>query len=241
MQAGIWRHGSGFLLAATILFLLAGPAWAQAGMEEIVGTWLRPDKSFVEFRADGTVISRDMQVGSWQRLRDTKKYVVNMKGAIGYFFHTQVVTYQRKLRMKHSTNGVETLMDRVDNGPTANPDVHTARSAMEAEFADLEGDWERAALQLQTQLAEAAEARLKHEAARSLGRTSSHLMTAQQHEAAAKNTEGRIRDITKRISALEPQLGKKARAPRLSAVPPPGSGFRPQGYPPGLVPGVPIR
>ncbi|MGV3658533.1 MAG: hypothetical protein ACO1TE_00060 [Prosthecobacter sp.] len=218
--------------------LLLVPSLVQAGMEEIVGTWRRPDKSFVEFRANGAVVTRDLQVGSWQRLRDTRKYVVNMKGALGYFFHTQVISYQRKLSMKHSTNGVETVMDRLDSGPTTNPDVHTEHSAMEAEFADLEDDWQRTSLHLQTLLAEAAEARQKHEVARALGRISSHLVTAQQKEGAARGAEGHIRDIKKRLSILEPILGKKARPPTLSAVPPPGPG---PGFPPGFVPVMPRR
>lgn len=221
------------------LLIFLAPTLAKAGLEEIVGTWRRPDKSFVEFREGGAVITRDIQVGSWQRLRDTKKYVVNMKGALGYFFHTQVVSYQRKLSMKHSTNGVETVMDRVDSGPTTNPDVHTERSALEAEFADLEDDWQNSALRLQVLLEEAAVARQKHDVARALGKISAHLVTAQQKEDAARGTEAHIRSITKRLSVLEPILGKKARAPTLSAVPPPGagSGFGPGGMPGGFPPG----
>ena len=248
------------LLLLLSLVLLASPA--SAALEEIIGTWRRPDNSVVEFRPDGTIFTKDAQVGIWQKPRDYRYYIVRMNGAIGYFFETNVGSYQRKLTMKHSSTGVATTIDRIDNGPVQNPDVPDERMAMELEFVDLESSIERGQARLAELLAEAAEARQKHVIARSLGKISAWIPVAQKKEAEAKGMESSVNGQRDRLRKLALKLGKpapQAAAPNMPSAPamvvpatrgrsvpgqpmmPPGyaypPGFVPPGYPPGMVPG----
>lgn len=229
-----------------------------AGLEEIIGTWKRTDGSIVEFRPDGTIFTKDVQFGTWQRLRESRQYVVRPASAVGYYFQTTLSGYQRKLTMRHSGNGNGTTIDRIDNGPVQNPDVPDERAAQELEFTDLENSIVSGSTRAGQLYAEAAEARQKHEIARALGKISGWIPVAQKKEAEAKAVEAGVESSKRRLAALEKKLGKTSRvlqSPPAIQMPassgtttfPPGMvrpGMVPPGYPPGVfppgfVPGMP--
>ena len=216
------------LLLFTLCFL-ASPAYA---MEEIIGTWRRSDNSLVEFRPDGSVVADTGSVGRWEKLRDSAKYVLRFTGARDFYYVT-LGGYQRKLSMKLNSNGTGPTIDRVDDGPTTNPDVPDERAAMELEFTDLENGIESSYARLAQVQAEAAEYRLKHEIARSLGKISGWIPLAQKKEAEAKGIEAGINGQKRRLAELETKLGKKA---RVSAPVPVNTQPVQPGYPPGMVP-----
>lgn len=234
------------------LLLLGTPAFA--GLEEIIGTWKRADGSIVEFRPDGTIFTKDAQFGTWQKLRDSRQYVVRPASAAGYYFQTSLSGYQRKLTMRHSGNGNGTTIDRIDNGPVQNPDVPNEQQAMELEFTDLENSIVSGSARAGQLYAEAAEARQKHEIARALGKISAWIPVAQKKEAEAKAVEAGVESAKNRLTALEAKLGKTSRilqSPPVIQMPastvpgtyPPGmvrpgypTGVVPPGYPPGVLP-----
>ncbi len=239
------------LLLLFSLVLLATPAFA--GLEEIIGTWKRADGSIVEFRPDGTIFTKDTQFGTWQKLRDSRQYVVRPASAVGYYFQTTLSGYQRKLSMRHSGNGNGTTIDRIDNGPVQNPDVPNEQQAMELEFTDLENSIISGSARAGQLYAEAAEARQKHEIARALGKISAWTPVAQKKEAEAKAVEAGVESAKRRLAALEQKLGKTSRvlqSPPVIQMPanpgpatfPPGMvppGYAPGIFPPGFVPGMP--
>lgn len=205
-------------------------------MEEIIGSWQRSDKSIVEFRPDGKVYINDAQVGTWQKLADSSQFNVFINGKNNYYFKTRLSSYQRKLTMENSNGtGTETTLDRIDNGPTINPEVPNEKDAMELQFTQLETSIEDAYERLSKVVAEAAEARQRHEYARALGRVSAHLIKAQQKEAEARNIESAIKHQRRSLATLEDKLGKKARIVEPVSIQP---GLPPGFYPPGNVPGM---
>jgi len=226
------------LLALVTLCLLPGSA--LAAVEEIIGSWRRADLSIVEFRPDGSVFSKDTQIGTWQKLKDSRQYTLRINGALGYYFKAWISEYQRKLTMQHSSTGTKTTIDRVDDGPTANPDVPDEKEAMELEFADLETGIENAYERLSKVQAEAAEARQKHDYARAIGRISAWLPIAQQKEAEANNISAGIKTQKRRLAVLETKLGKKADIAEPAPVKtnPVQPGFPPGVFPPGFPPGT---
>ena len=244
------------LLLLLSLTFLATPA--SAALEEIIGTWKRADGSIVEFRPDGTIFTKDTQFGTWQKLRESRQYVVRMNGAVGYYFQTTLGSYQRKLTMRHSGNGNGATIDRIDNGPVQNPDVPDERAAQDLEFTDLENSIISGSARAGQLYAEAAEARQKHEIARALGKISAWIPVAQKKEAEAKAVEAGVESAKRRLAALEKKLGKTSRvlqSPPVIQMPttpgtatfPPGivrpgmvpPGYAPGVFPPGFVPGMP--
>ncbi|MBK8038453.1 MAG: hypothetical protein IPK22_15180 [Verrucomicrobiaceae bacterium] len=227
------------LLLLSFVFL-ASPA--SAALEEIIGTWKRADGSIVEFRPDGTIFTKDAQVGTWQKLRESRQYVVRMNGAVGYYFQTTLGSYQRKLTMRHSGNGNGVTIDRIDNGPVQNPDVPDERAAQELEFTDLENRIESLSARVGQLYAEAAEARQKHEIARALGKISGWIPVAQKKEQEAKAAEAGLNAAKSRLAALEKVLGKTSRISQASPASQPGVPQVPVGmpgaggFPPGMVP-----
>ncbi len=224
------------LLALATLYLLPSPA--LAALEEVIGSWRRADNSIVEFRPDGRVFSKDTQIGTWQKLKDSRQYTLRINGAIGYYFKTWISEYQRKLTMQHSSTGTKSTIDRVDDGPTVNPDVPDEKGAMELEFTDLEISLEKAYERLSKVQTEAAEARQKHVYARAIGRISAWLPIAQQKEAEANNIAAGIKTQKRRLTILETKLGKKAdiAEPAQMNANPMQPGFPPGTFPPGTFP-----
>lgn len=198
-----------FRLLLLCLLVLATPA--SAALEEIIGTWWHSDGSISEFRPDGTIFKKEAQVGTWQKLRDSRQYVVRMTGAVGYHFQTTLSGYQRKLSMRHSGNGNSTTIDRIDNGPVQNPDVPKERQAMKLEFTDLENSIVSNSARSRKLYAEAAEARQKHRIARNLGKISGWIPVAQKKEAEAKAVEAGVESDKRRLATLEKKLGKTSR------------------------------
>jgi hypothetical protein len=236
-----------------LLSLVLLTSSASAALEEIIGTWKRADGSIVEFRPDSTIFTKDAQVGTWQKLRDSRQYVVRPASAVGYYFQTTLSGYQRKLSMRHSGNGNGTTIDRIDNGPVQNPDVPDERAAQDLEFTDLENSIISGSARAGQLYAEAAEARQKHEIARALGKISAWTPVAQKKEAEAKAVEAGVESAKRRLAALEKTLGKTSRvlqSPPVIQMPtspgtatfPPGMvppGYAPGVFPPGFVPGMP--
>jgi hypothetical protein len=233
------------LLSLCISFLLVNTA--SAGLEEIIGTWRRADGSMVEFRPDGTIFTHDAQVGTWQKLRDSRQYTVRMNGAIGYHFQTSLGGYQRTLTLRHSGNGHSSTVDRIDDGPVKNPDVPDAHEALELEFTDLEKNIQSGSARAAQLFAEAAEARRKHEIARLMGKISAWIPVAQKKEAEAKAVQAGVDSAKRRLAEVEKKLGKTSRVLQSASVvqpvgPNPGvfttgaTSFRPgmvrPGYPP---------
>ena len=242
MNALEYARSTTLILVLATLYLV--PNYAEAAMEEIIGTWRRADNSLVEFRLEGGVFSKDVQIGFWQKLRDSQQYTLRINGAIGYYFKTRVTNYQRALTMEHSSTGRQTTIDRVDDGPTVNPDVPDEHEAMELEFSDLEIGIENGLELLSKVEREAAEARQKHAYARAIGRISAWIPVAQKKEAEAKTIAAGIKTQKRRLAVLETKLGKKARiinpAPVVANPMQPGfqNGVNPPGFPPGFVPGT---
>lgn len=222
------------------LIFLATPA--SAALEEIIGTWKRADGSIVEFRPDGTIFTKDAQVGTWQKQRESRQYNVRMNGAVGYYYQTTLGSYQRKLSMRHSSTGTSTALDRIDNGPVQNPDVPDERAAQELEFTDLENRVESLSASVSQLYAEAAEARQKHVIARSLGKISGWIPVAQKKEQEAKAAEAGLNAAKSRLAALEKVLGKTSRLSQTSPTMPASIPQAPvgmpgaNGFPPGMVP-----
>ncbi len=240
------------LLILCLSFLFVNPV--SAGLEEIIGTWKRADGSMVEFRPDGTIFTNDTQVGTWQKLRDSRQYTVRMNGAIGYHFQTSLGSYQRTLTLRHSGNGHRSTVDRIDNGPVKNPDVPDEHEALEMEFTDLEKNIQSGSARAGQLFAEAAEARQKHEIARLMGRISAWIPVAQKKEAEAKAVQAGVDSAKGRLAKVAKTLGKTSSVLQSpSAMQPPGStsgvatsippgmvrpGYPPGSFPPGFVPGT---
>jgi hypothetical protein len=194
------------LLVQTLLFLSAA---AHAATPDIVGTWRKSDQSFVEFRNDGTVAAGTNPVGKWERLRDSTKYVLRFNGAsFRDFYYVTTGKYQRQLTLELPSIGTRTHLDRVDNGPTVNPDAPNERKAKELEFNDLVQSIERTREAHSRALAEAAEAWERHYHARAIGRISGWIPVARQKEAAAKGLEGSLNHQRESLKKLAATLGK---------------------------------
>lgn len=192
------------LLAHAIVFL---STTARAGTESIIGTWRRADESLVEFRPDGSVTSGPSTIGKWERQRDSSQYVLRFTGALGYHYVT-TARYHRQLDVKSPSTGKSIFLDRIDNGPTTNPDVPTEWNALELEYADALAALSTAQASHSKAVAAAAEARQKHEIARAQGRISGWIPIAQRYEGEAKWLEASIKTQTEKIKTLAAKLGR---------------------------------
>lgn len=217
------------LPALFVQLLLWLPASAKAATEDIVGTWRKPDQSIVEFKPDGSVTAGVAQLGRWERLRDSKKYVLRFTGALNFYYVT-TGRYQRQLTLELPSRGTRTHLDRIDNGPTINPDVPDERTALELEFNDAVASIERTSAALSRAQTEAAEARQNHVIARSLGKISGWIPIAQKKEAEAAGLERSLKGQQDRLVQLAAKLGKPV--PKVAA-PMPTPALVPQPFQPG--------
>lgn len=192
------------LLAHAIVFL---STTARAGTESIIGTWRRADESLVEFRPDGSVTSGPTTIGRWERLRDSPRYVLRFTGALGYHDVT-TIRYHRQLDVKAPGTGKSIFLDRVDNGPTTNPDAPTEWAALEMEYTDATAALATTQERHSKAVAAAAEARQKHEIARAQGRVSGWIPIAQRYEGEAKWLEASMNTQAEKIKTLAAKLGK---------------------------------
>ena len=202
------RHTPLIQLTLIIQALLL-PSAVFAITDDIVGTWSKPDKSLVEFKTDGSVSTRGAPVGKWEHLRDSQKYVLRFNGAsFREFYYVTTGRYKRHITLELPSNGSRTQLDRVDEGPTVNPDVPDAHEALELEYKDAVASIARTAEALGRAQAEAAEAWQKHYHARSIGRISGWIPVARQKEAAAKGLEGSLASQRESLKKLAVTLGK---------------------------------
>ena len=202
------RHTPLIQLTLVIQALLL-PSAVFAITDDIVGTWRKPDKSLVEFKTDGSVSTNAAPIGKWEHLRDSQKYVLRFNGAsVRDFYYVTTGKYKRQITLELPSNGSRSKLDRVDEGPTVNPDVPDAHAALELEYQDAVASISRTAEALGRAQAEAAEAWQKHYHARSIGRISGWIPVARQKEAAAKGLEGSLISQRESLKKLAVTLGK---------------------------------
>ena len=196
-------------LALLIQTLLLLPTSASAAIPDIVGTWRKSDQSFVEFKTDGSVTAGTTPVGKWERLSDSSKYVLRFNGAsFRDFYYVTTGRYQRQLSLELPSIGTRTHLDRVDEGPTINPDAPDAREAQELEYKDLVQSIERTREALSRAQSEAAEAWQRHYHARAIGRISGWIPIAQRKEAEARGLESSLNSQHDSLKKLAATLGK---------------------------------
>ncbi|WP_395739167.1 hypothetical protein [Prosthecobacter sp.] len=189
--------------------LILSSAAAKAATEDIVGTWRKPDQSLVEFKPDGSVTAESVPIARWERLSGSTRYVLRFNGANPRsFYYVTTGRYKRQLTLELPSNGSRTSLDRVDAGPTVNPDVPDERAALEMEFDELVASIARTSDALGRALAEAAEAWQKHYYARSIGRISGWIPVAQKKEAEARGLEGSLKHQRESLGKLAAVLGK---------------------------------
>lgn len=208
--------------------ILLGSA-AMAATPDIVGTWRKSDRSIVEFKPDGSVMTGTAPVGRWERLRDSPKYVLRFNGAsTREFYYVTTGRHKRQLTLELPSIGTRTNLDRVDNGPTINPDAPDEREAMELEYTEALASIARTSEALGRAQAEAAEAWQKHYYARSIGRISGWIPIAQRKEAEAKGLESSLHQQRESLKKMAVNLGKPI-PPEASASnsPAPAGQFQP--------------
>lgn len=203
-------------LGVQVLLLLSSAAFAAT--EIVVGTWRKPDQSLVEFKPDGSVMAGETPLGRWERLRDSSKFIVRFKGALGYH-EVRTGRYHRQLFVTPPSTGVSVILERVDGGPTVNPDVPTEHQALEMEYDDTVTSIERTSAALSAALAAAAEARQRHVEARLMGRVSGWIPIAQKKEAEAKGLESSLNGQRASLRKLATKLGRPV--PQAAAPSPP--------------------
>lgn len=185
---------------------------ALAEMPSIVGTWQKKDKSLVEFKEDGSVIvtSTGSPVAKWKpwpQPGTPHLHLVQFTGDIARY-KTWTHHYERKLTMEHPGNGIKTDLERVDSGPTRNPDVPDLRSALRMEEKDIRSRITDLQLRLPQVQAEAAAKWQMHWSAKAIGRISTHNIKAQQLDASAASMIRSIANLEERLIEVREQLGK---------------------------------
>lgn len=217
------------VIHALILFCSA----AMAETPDIVGTWRKSDQSLVEFKPDGSVMTGPAPIGRWERLRDSPKYVLRFSGAsFREFYYVTTGRHKRQLTLELPSRGIRTNLDRVDDGPTINPDAPDEREALEMDYTESVASIARTSEALGRAQAEAAEAWQKHYYARSIGRISGWIPIAQRKEAEAKGLESSLHHQRESLKKLAANLGKPIppeASPNASLVP--ATQFQP-GQPP---------
>lgn len=176
----------------------------------IVGTWQRKDKSLVEFKEDGTVIitATGKLIAKWQgwpQPGTPHLHLVQFAGEIGRY-KTWTHHYQRKLTIEHPGNGTKTNLERVDKGPTENPDVPDLRSALKMEAKDIRSQITDLQLRLPQVQAEAAAKWQMHWSAKAIGRISTHNIKAQELDNTAASMIRSIANLEERLSEVQEQL-----------------------------------
>jgi len=198
-----------YLATLLFIFTIAAPSLAQT--PALVGTWQKADKSLVEFKLDGTITANGNLVAKWQvwpQSGNRDLYIVRFANQLTNF-KTFVARYQRQLTLEHPGTCNRTLLERVDNGPTLNPDVPDARTALNMERADTERSIEETALNLEATKREAAEAYQRHYDARAIGRISAHLGKAKALEASAASMERSLINLRYKLADLGSKLASQ--------------------------------
>ena len=194
-----------------ILFLVLAIAIQVYGeTPALVGTWRKKDKSLVELKSDGTITTDGKSVAKWQAWPQPGTphlFLVRFASDIAKY-KTWVEHYQRRLVVEHPGNGKRTILERVDNGPTRNPDVPDERTALGMEVKDIEGSIADLQNRLPKVQAEAADLGRQHWAARAIGRISTHNIRAQALDASAGSMAASIRGLQARQLEVQSMLAR---------------------------------
>ncbi len=188
-----------------IAILTASPALLMAETEEIVGTWRRADMSIVEFKTDGIVATEAGNVGKWERLGHSAKYLLRFTGAKDQYFVT-VGSYKRLLTMEQQFSSIRTTLERVDNGPTQNFDVPDQKGALEMEKTDLQTEIDRISVDLPFARQEATQLWRDYEVSRALRRATGLQVQAKEKDAQIRSMEHRLTQLRRRIEAVNVKL-----------------------------------
>lgn len=189
----------------------ATPSSASSSPEPVaplVGTWRKKDKSWVEARANGEIIAKDKVIGRWQPWPQSgtpELFLVRFVGDVGKY-KTSLQHYQRRWVIEHPGNGLETILERVDNGPTKNPDVPDEHTALRLEEKDLSAQVADLQLRLPKVQAEAAAKWQMHWSARAMGRISTHNIKAKELDAAAESMARALIDLQARLVEVQRKL-----------------------------------
>lgn len=180
-------------------------------MASIVGTWRKKDRSLVECRPDGSIVAEGQIVAQWKpwpqkgtphlHLVRFSSSMANYKGNVGH--------YQRRLTLEHPGNGAKTVLERVDDGPTRNPDVPDEQAALRMEDKDITAQLTDLQIRLPKVQAEAADAWQQHWAARAIGRISTHNLRAKGLEATAESMARSIRSLEERQGEVRGLMGAR--------------------------------
>jgi hypothetical protein len=193
------------LIGWFIAILIAAPTLLLAAMDDIVGTWLRPDQTLVEIRLDGIVATNAVPAGTWEHVRDSSKYMLRFTGARD-FYHVTVGNNKRQLTMELQSRGIRTTLERVDAGPVRNPNVPDEKTALQLESIAVQTEMERISLELNTAKREAALFWSKYRDARLYRKPTSMNMKAKQKEAQAKGFGLRLIDLRSRAALISSKI-----------------------------------
>jgi|GEM_PF-5567861 hypothetical protein len=199
-------------LPIILIVITIASAQVLAETASIVGTWQRNDKSLVEFKEDGAVIlsATGKPIAKWQgwpQPGTPHLHLVQFAGQIGRY-KTWTHHYQRKLTIEHPGNGTKTNLERVDKGPTENPDVPDLRSALQMESRDIRNQITDLQLRLPKVQAEAAAKWQMHWSAKAIGRISTHNIKAQELDATAASIIRSIATLEDRLRDVQDQLSR---------------------------------
>ena len=103
---------------------------------DVVGTWKYSDSVQLEIRPDGTVFSDAKPVGKWTRRDNLLEYFILFNDHSEYI--ATLDKYKRILRTASRERGVGKSMERIDDGPTKNPNIPDRTTALKMECSDLE-------------------------------------------------------------------------------------------------------
>lgn len=172
-----------------------------------IGTWRYSDTVQLEIRPDGTILSNSKPAGKWTQRDNKAEYFIVLNDRSEHI--GTVDKYKRILRTESRARGVGKSMERIDNGPTRNPDAPDQPTAWKMECRDLETDIKSMEVKLAAATAEAADLWQKHHAARAAGRISTWNIEAQKAESQARGLERSIKGSRKHLLELRSKLGVK--------------------------------
>lgn len=179
----------------------------EAGvLPDIVGTWKYSETVQLEFRADKTILSNSKPAGKWSRRDKITEYFIvlsNKSEHIG-----TLDKYKRTLTITCRARGVGQTSERIDDGPTKNPNAPNQRAAWGMECADLALEIENRRKDVEANKTEAASLWARHHKARAAGRSSSWSIAAERIEARIPYQQERIEKTLGRLADLKSKLGE---------------------------------
>lgn len=205
ISLALHRQPCSRLIGWFLAILIAAPGLLLAAVDDIVGTWLRPDQTLVEFRLDGIVATKAAPVGTWEHLRDSSKYVVRFNGDRDFYYVT-VGSQKRQLTMESQSRGTRTTLERVDHGTVHNPDAPDEKTALRMESTAIQAEIGRVSLALNTTKREASQFWSQYRMARLQRKPTSMSMKAKQKDAQAKGLELRLIDLRQRAALINAKL-----------------------------------